>query len=73
MIERVKVLFDEHSRGAKKTALHGGPDLPIARERELGKLWPTVDPQHISRLTEAKDLIFCVLIGLMALTKSMQK
>jgi len=39
----------------------GGPDLPHS-EREMGKLLPIVDPLHISRLAEAKDLKLSVLI-----------
>jgi len=43
------------------TVLHGAPDPPqLGGGRVGGGILPTVDPLHISRLAEARDLKFCM-------------
>jgi len=58
----------------RNTVLYGDPDLPTAREEGVGEILPIVDPLHISKLAEARDLKFCVLIERQgALAKTMEK
>jgi len=55
-------LFEVNTLGAKRNCVIQGPDPTTARGRELRKILRTVDPLHISRLAEARDLKFGVLI-----------
>jgi len=73
--EQIGILFRVNTLGGPRNImLNWAPDPPQRRGGELRKILPTVDPLHISRLAEARNLKFCVDINwLGSVTTTVQK
>jgi len=55
--------WGEHSWGPWNIELYGGSFFPYNEgEGELGKILAVMDPLHISGMTEARDLKFCMRV-----------
>jgi len=57
MAERITMLFGDNTLGGPSNIV-----LITPARVEQGKISPIVDPLHISRTAEARDLKFCELI-----------
>jgi len=61
--EQIQILFGVNSLlGPRHIVLDGDHDPHIEGEGQLEKIWPIVDPLHMSGMVEHRDVKFCTSV-----------